>query len=221
MNRLWPKLSTSIRPKTRVSPDAAMKMIIPIARPATVSVNQVDFEPTAGHATSARTTTSATGTRSKRRFAIASAARGAAAAGVEVAVVMAIVASSPSLVGGEREAEQPLLQRLVVGHGGHRAAMHDAAVFHHGDVVAERARHLEVLLDEEHRRLGALQVAQRGDQVEDDGRRETFAGLVDEEQAARLDHRAGDREHLLLTARELAGWIEPELLERREQAEQP
>src|SRR6187399_2908269 len=111
MNRLWPKFSTSIRPKTSVSPDAAMKMIIPIARPATVRVNQVDDEPTAGQATSASTTTSATGTRSKRRFGIASTAVGAAAAaGAEVALVMAVVGRAPSLVRGEREAEQPLLQ---------------------------------------------------------------------------------------------------------------
>src|SRR3954452_14609976 len=121
MKRLWPKLSTSIRPKTSVRPDAAMKMIIPIARPATVSVNQVDDEPTAGQATSARTTTSATGTRSKRRFGIASAAVGAALAAAEGAVVRAVVARSPSLVRGERQAEQPLLQRLVVGQLGHRA----------------------------------------------------------------------------------------------------
>src|SRR6187399_919400 len=170
MNRLWPKFSTSIRPKTSVSPEAAMKMIIPIARPATVKVNQVDDEPTAGQATSARTTTRATGTRSKRRFGIASATGGAAAA--EVALVMAVVATSLSLMRGEREAEQALLQRLVVGEFGHRAAMDDAAVFHHRDAVAEGARDLEVLLDEQHRRLGALQVAQRGDQVEDDGRRQ-------------------------------------------------
>src|SRR5438034_9495574 len=121
MNRLWPKLSTSIRPKTSVSPDAAMKMIIPIARPATVSVNQVDDEPTAGQATSARTTTSATGTKSKRRVGIASALAGATAA--EVVGVMAVVARSPSLVRGEREAEQSLLQRLVGSELVHRAAM--------------------------------------------------------------------------------------------------
>src|SRR6476660_6908469 len=129
MKRLWPKFSTSIRPKTSVSPEAAMKMIIPIARPATVSVNQVDDEPTAGQATNARTTTSATGTRSKRRFGIASARAGATA---EVALVMVVVARLLSLVRGEREAEQALLQRLVVGEIGHRAAMDDAAVLHHG-----------------------------------------------------------------------------------------
>ena len=61
MNRLWPKLRTSISPKTSVSPDAAMKTIIPIARPAMVSVSQVDEEPTTGHATSAIAASRTTG----------------------------------------------------------------------------------------------------------------------------------------------------------------
>jgi hypothetical protein len=41
MNTPWPKFSTSIRPNTSVRPEAMMKMIRPIARPATVSVSQV------------------------------------------------------------------------------------------------------------------------------------------------------------------------------------
>ena len=44
-----------------------------------------------------------------------------------------------SLMRREREAEQALLQRLVVGELGHRAAVDDAAVVHHRDAVAERA----------------------------------------------------------------------------------
>jgi hypothetical protein len=42
MNTPWPKLSTSIRPNTSVRPEAMMKMIMPMARPATVSVSQVE-----------------------------------------------------------------------------------------------------------------------------------------------------------------------------------
>ena len=42
MNTPWPKFSTSIRPKISVSPEAMMKMISPIASPATLSVTQVD-----------------------------------------------------------------------------------------------------------------------------------------------------------------------------------
>ena len=42
MKAPWPKLSTSIRPNTSVSPEAMVKIIMPIARPATVSVTQVE-----------------------------------------------------------------------------------------------------------------------------------------------------------------------------------
>jgi hypothetical protein len=37
----WPKLSTSIRPNTSVRPLAMMKIIMPMASPAMVSVTQV------------------------------------------------------------------------------------------------------------------------------------------------------------------------------------
>src|SRR5450432_2864847 len=134
MNRLWPKLSTSIRPKTSVRPDAAMKTIIPIARPARVSVSQVDDEPTSGHATSASTATSTSGRASNAVFGTASVAAAA------WPVVSLIVAPAGSLVRRQRQAEEALLQRLVAGELGHRPAMDDAAIVHHRNVVAEGLR---------------------------------------------------------------------------------
>ena len=53
MKALWPKLSTSIMPKTSVRPDAMVKIIIPIATPAAVSVTKVESEPMNGRAASA------------------------------------------------------------------------------------------------------------------------------------------------------------------------
>ena len=50
MKTPWPKLSTSIRPNTSVSPEAMTNTISPIARPAAVSVSQVDGEPISGSA---------------------------------------------------------------------------------------------------------------------------------------------------------------------------
>lgn len=44
MKAPWPKLMTSIRPKTRVMPEAMMKIIMPIARPETVSVSQDELD---------------------------------------------------------------------------------------------------------------------------------------------------------------------------------
>ena len=70
MKAPWPKLRTSIRPKTSVSPDAMMKMIMPMASPAKVSVTQVEKSPTSGHDASATTGTSSTGAMSRRRAAI-------------------------------------------------------------------------------------------------------------------------------------------------------
>ncbi len=64
MNTPWPKFSTSIRPNTRVKPEAMMKMIMPMARPAKVSVTQVENDPVSGNATSARTGSSRRGKRS-------------------------------------------------------------------------------------------------------------------------------------------------------------
>ena len=66
-----------------------------------------------------------------------------------------------------------------------------------------------------------LQLAEGVDQVVDDRRRQALARLVDQQQLARLDDGARDRQHLLLPARQLAGRVEPELLQRREQAEDP
>ena len=61
MKRPWPKFSTSMRPNTSVNPEAMMKMIMPMAKPATVSVSQVELEPTKGHASKANTGTSSSG----------------------------------------------------------------------------------------------------------------------------------------------------------------
>ena len=61
MKAPWPKLSTSIRPNVSVRPEAMMKIIKPMARPATVSVTQLDGEPTSGRAAAARTGTSRSG----------------------------------------------------------------------------------------------------------------------------------------------------------------
>ena len=48
MKAPWPKFSTSIRPNTSVSPDAMMKIIMPIAKLATVSVTHELPDPISG-----------------------------------------------------------------------------------------------------------------------------------------------------------------------------
>src|SRR5690606_7312429 len=110
-------------------PEAMMKMIMPIARPATVSVTQVGRLPISGSAASASSTTSAYGSGSR-------------------VLICAVPAkeriSAASLVRAQRKPERALLQRLVGGERRHRAAMHDAPVLHDRDGVAELARECEV-----------------------------------------------------------------------------
>ena len=79
MNTPWPKLSTSIRPKTSVRPEAMMKMIMPIARPATVSVTQVEGEPIERQRGERQRDGSSSGSQSTRRFGSAAAAHRSAA----------------------------------------------------------------------------------------------------------------------------------------------
>src|SRR5688572_8861060 len=179
MNTPWPKFSTSIRPKTRVRPEAMTKTMKPIASPATVSVSQLLPLPMAGNAATIKATSSASGIQSK--LALGTAA--AAAAGVATVLTRAswgaarrfsrapasarAAAPQRSLMGSQREPEQALLQRLVVDQFLHFAAVHDAAVVHHRDAVADGLGHHEVLLDEQDRRALALEFAKGRDQVLD------------------------------------------------------
>ena len=65
MKTPWPKFNTSISPNTSVRPEAMMKIIMPIASPATVSVSHVEPESIKGNASSANTGTSANGFQSR------------------------------------------------------------------------------------------------------------------------------------------------------------
>ena len=71
MNTPCPKLSTSIKPKTKVKPEAITKMIMPMAKPATVRVNQLEGEPIKGRAIKARRGTKSKGFRSSSGVFIA------------------------------------------------------------------------------------------------------------------------------------------------------
>ncbi len=74
MKAPWPKLSTSISPNTSVSPEAMMKIIMPMARLATVSVAHELPEPISGITAIARITGSSTGRKSRFGFGSASVA---------------------------------------------------------------------------------------------------------------------------------------------------
>src|SRR5512133_2822911 len=212
MNTPWPKLRTSIRPNTSVRPEEMINMIMPIASPATVSVTQVENDPISGSPISASTGTSSSGSRSVATCGSASSTGTFAAA---------LLMLAPSLMGRQRQSEQALLQALVAGEFGHGPGMHDAAIIHHRHPVAKLAREVEVLLHQQDGGVGLLEFAEGRDHVLDDGRRETLARLVDQQQLARLDDGARHRQHLLLPAREQSRRMLPELLDRRKQAENP
>src|SRR5512144_3003040 len=84
------------------------------------------------------------------------------------------------------------------------------------DVLREPLQDGEVLLDQHHG-------CQRGDALEDvsdfadDARSEPLRRLVDEQQGVAVEERAGDRDHLLLPARERSGALAATLTEDGEQ----
>ena len=83
-----------------------------------------------------------------------------------------------------------------------------------------RERRACVLLDDQDRGpLALVQLADDPEDLGDDERRETERRLVEEQEPRPLHHRAREREHLLLAARERARLLGPALLQPREVVE--
>ena len=83
--------------------------------------------------------------------------------------------------------------------------------------VGDLEREVDVLLDEEHAAPALLcELADDGQELLDDQRREPEAELVEEQQLRPARERARDREHLLLAAREEPDAPPLELLQLRE-----
>src|SRR4051812_28292314 len=147
-----PKFSTSISPNTSVRPDAMMKMIMPIARPAAVSVTHVELDPMKG-----KTSRASAGTR---------------ASGFQSRSFMRSTSRS------YRQPQQRLLQGLVFGQRLHRAGMDHETVVHDGHGVAQALGEIDVLLDQQQRHATRLELREGIDHVVDDGGRQAFAGFV-------------------------------------------
>jgi hypothetical protein len=99
--------------------------------------------------------------------------------------------------------------------------MDDLAVIHHQHVVADFLRHAEILLDQQDGCAALLHLGKAFDQVDHDGGREAFGRLVDQQQLARLDNGAGDRQHLFLPAGKRTCARQPEAFQRRKEPENP
>ena len=117
-----------------------------------------------------------------------------------------------SLMRLQAQAEQPLLQRhrrrrappsRRGGRCGRCPSPHAVA-----ELAARRGNSARPAGSSRRVRLISLQAL---DQRADDRRRQPLGRLVDQQQPARLDDRARDRQHLLLPARERAGARQPEL----------
>ena len=66
------------------------------------------------------------------------------------------------------------------------------AIVHHPDQIADRLRHAEVLLDQQNRSAAPFHLFQAVDQRPNDRGREPLGRLVDEQQLALFDERAGE-----------------------------
>ena len=179
-----------------------MKIIIPIARPATVSVTQVG---------------SAADERQRR----------AAAAATERDPVERRSQSNAqrrSFTGAD-SSDRPS-SRVCSASSAASAAIAPVCTMrpgvHHRHRVAQRPREVEVLLHHAGC-VVSVRLSSRNASImlRDDRGREALGRLVDQQQLARLDDGARDRQHLLLPAGEVAGGRVPELLHRREEPEDP
>src|SRR5712692_11362965 len=83
-------------------------------------------------------------------------------------------------------------------------------------------RDVRVLLDDEHRQaIVGIELFDDAEDLLDDRRREPERRLVQHQQARPADERAGEREHLLLSAAERAGLLVTAALQPREVPEDP
>src|SRR3984893_6398591 len=118
-------------------------------------------------------------------------------------VVLDVAVALPLPDAGQPQVE--LLDVLVLAHRLHVAVQHHAAVLHHVHVLGEAQRHVGVLLGEQHRdALLAVEAAHDLEDLLHQHGREPHRGLV-EQHEARVGHEGpADREHLLLTPRDVA-----------------
>jgi hypothetical protein len=76
----------------------------------------------------------------------------------------------------------------------------DAPLLHQEELMRHRERHVGVLLDQEDGGAIAIELADDGEDLGDDERREPERRLVHEQDARPRHQRARDRQHLLLAA---------------------
>src|SRR5580692_485569 len=110
----------------------------------------------------------------------------------------------PFLGAGAGQFAHPL---LVGAEGARIALVHDPAVVQHVSAIGDLDRRAHVLLDEQNREAFPPGRDDNSEHVLDNQRREALRRLVEHEQLGVQDQGAGDRQHLLLAARELRALV--------------
>ena len=188
-----------------------MKMIMPIARPATVSVSQVEV----ARRRPGGSASAATQQRHERRSATSR------CLGRRAGDVGGAAASAHWCAASDRPSSA-CCNASSAGELGHRAAVHDAAVVHHRD-ACRRARCAKLKFCSTSRIVVAARFSSRSAAIRllmIAGARPLLGSSISSSSRGSTMARA-IAEHLLLPARQLAGRMVPELLQRREEAEQP
>src|SRR5262245_22303523 len=139
------------------------------------------------------------------------------------ATIRAIVMRSTPYMAGARVSGGDSYSEVVVQLGHVRVELrvrnhvHHAAVLHHIVAVGHGRGEAKVLLDEQDGEPLALEPAERGADLLDDDRRQTFRRLVQQEESGARPEDAADRQHLLLAAGERGAAGPEPLSEVREQ----
>ena len=102
---------------------------------------------------------------------------------------------------------------------GCRSVESHLALFQEHSPFCERDGNVDGLLDEHHGRAALMDGSHDSEQLFDDDRREPEAQLVDHQQRRLGQECLAEREHLLLTAREVARALVPPLAQHREEFE--
>ena len=97
--------------------------------------------------------------------------------------------------------------------------MDHPAIIHHRHIVAHRARHVEILFDQQDRRPARLLFQNAGNQIVDHRGSETLGRLVDDHQPPLLHDGARHGQHLFLPAGHQPGTVMPFGFQDREEAE--
>src|SRR6185436_21061038 len=107
-----------------------------------------------------------------------------------------------SVDGGSAALEEEAADAVSVGELSLAARHDDAAADHHREAIRGALDEAVVLLDEQHRKAARLELADHLDDLVEDDRREALRRLVEKQRARIAGEALGQRQHLLLPARE-------------------